>query len=89
MKSQFAVQCAVVHIIQTVELITLPIPREKERKRRTTRPIMYRTWVTVRGAGEERVWFEQRDLRRIERSDAALLLGELKKARRSAENRVQ
>ena len=50
---------------------------------------MYRTWVTIRGAGEERVRFEQRDLRRIERSDATLLLGELKKARCSAENRIQ
>ena len=62
---------------------------KKENKRRTTRPIGCYTWVTIRGAGEERVRFERRDLRWIERSDAPLLREELKKARCSAENRGQ
>ena len=51
--------------------MTRPISKPKE-KRTITRPVFCLAWVTIRRAGEVREGFERRDLRRVERSDAAV-----------------
>lgn len=61
-------------LTQYRQFMTFNLQNQKE-IRTMTRPADCRTWVTVCCAGKEREGFEQRDLPRAERSDAAGLDG--------------
>ena len=76
MRSQFATLSAAVHCSHNTNTWS-PFPIHTEEKmHHNLRPIEYRTWITTRCACEERVRFERRDLRRIERSGCCFALAQ-------------
>ena len=76
MRSQFATLSVAVHCSHNTNTWS-PFPIHTEEKmHHNLRPIEYRTWITTRCACEERVRFERRDLRRIERSGCCFALAQ-------------